>query len=718
MDNMMNKHTKILFTAGLAALLAVSCEREYPYQKVTPIDTPAKISLRVQDLDGEVALMAPKKKTFVIQVNAESIADELLTCVVKVDPSLVEAYNEANGTSYEAAPAEAYEITNDKLYLPRYNTTSSTSEITLKSAGLAEDGNAYLLPLTISEVKSKSERQLDMTESDRTVFILFRRKILPLSGFEFGTGTESDPYLIYTQTDFLCMSKGLKAGQPTYFRLESDIDMSDYEDWIPVNSVASSEIHLDGNGKTVKGFNCSADTYPSLFGLFTGSVKDITFDNPVITTGTSSAGLIAAHVENPENPEASTVISNVTVNSMILNSSGTNGKGNMLGGIAGSAANTEFRNVKVSVDIKDADNNGAAASQVGGILGTATSLPSSFIDCHTSGSVTGHHSTAGVLGYAMANGCVLTNCSSEVTVTAFGNNSGGLVGYANPSTVITDCSSSGNVTGKGTFTGGLVGQATGSKIIHSHASGNINAGGHYAGGLLGGGEDGNLTIQKCYATGDLTAASGKNHVGGLVGNMDTKGVTGNSLMEDCYATGNLKSQGTGRMYGGLIGAIEKSTGDVIRRCYASGDVILDGTSVTCGGLVAIAKTGSSGNDALTLSINLTMEYCVAWNKTIQNGNNPASWSSGAFIGASSALNNLRSNYRRADMELIDFGGITLKDQADVSPSAPLEGTDAANYKFAYHGKAAAKDATLTSVARNLGWPESTWDFSGDIPKLK
>ena len=714
----MNTYSKILFCAGLAALMSVSCNKEYPYQKVTPIDTPASVSLIVRDLDGEVALMAPKKKTFTLQIQARAIADELLTAIIKADPSLVESYNQAHGTSYEAVPAEAYEITTDRLFLPRYNTVSSTSELTLKSAGMQEDGKAYLLPLTIAEIKSESAHEFDMSDDDRTVYVIFRRKVLPESGFEYGTGTADDPYLIYTQTDFLCMSKAQKAGKPTYFRLEEDIDMSDYEDWVPVNSVNSTEIHFDGNGKTIKGFNCSADTYPSLFGIFTGSVRNLTFENPVLTTGTTSAGLLAACIGNSEAPEKATEISDIMVKGLQVNSSGTNGKGNMLGGIAGTAYNATFNNIDVELVVADADNNNAAVSQVGGIVGTASLAPSVFTNCHTSGSLVGHHSTAGILGYAQVEGCTLTDCSADVAVNSFGNNTGGLLGYANPATVITDCHATGNITGKGNFNGGLVGQATGATIIHSYATGNISSGGNYAGGLIGGGENGNLTVQKCYATGDVTSVDGKNHVGGLIGNMDTKGATGHSLVEDCYASGDLTSQGKARMYGGLVGVVEKSTGDVIRRCYASGNVILTGTYVTCGGLIAMAKTGSSGNDAQTLSIDFTMEYCIAWNKTVQNGNNPTSWSSGAIIGASSALNTLRSNYRRADMEFIDYGGVTLTDQSDVSPSAPLEGTIPSSYKFAYHGKAADKDATLTSVAKMLGWPESVWDFSGDIPLLK
>jgi hypothetical protein len=42
----------------------------------------------------------------------------------------------------------------------------------------------------------------------------------------------------------------------------------------------------------------------------------------------------------------------------------------------------------------------------------------------------------------------------------------------------------------------------------------------------------------------------------------------------------------------------------------------------------------------------------------------------------------------------------------------------ATHQQAYHGKAAAADATISSVAKSLGWPEDIWDLSGEVPTLK
>ena len=708
---------KKLILSGAAALSIMACNRELPYETVTPIDSPAAVSLIVDGLDGEVALMAPKKKTFVLKAEAKSIADELLTLTVGSNPDLVAKYNEANGTDFAPVPVAAYEFSGKELYLPRYNKVSSVTELTLKSENMPEDGRTYLLPVVISDIKCEST-EFDMAPEDYTVYIQFRRKSLPASGYEYGTGTAEDPYQIFTQIELLSMAGALHKGQPTYFKMMENIDLSDYEDWVPVSANIPEEIHFDGNGKTITGFNSSSDSYNSFLGIFTGSFKNVTFENPVLNSGNITAtGLVAAKIGNADAPDKKTVVSDVVVKALKINTTSEKGKGDMIGGIAGSAVNAEFVGIDMEVDVIDADSNDKVASNVGGIVGKCEAIPSSFEKCTVKGSLKGHHSTGGILAYASVEGVKIKECSSSAVIKSFGNNTGGVLGYGKPNTEIMDCSATGDVTGGGTFTGGLVGCLNGSTVTHSFSTGNVYSKGHYTGGFIGGGENGGLTVRTSYSTGNVSSA-GKNHCGGFIGNMDTKGETGGSLIEDCYAAGNLIAEDSGRMFGGFIGVIEKSNNDVVRRCYAAGNVELVANVVTCGGFIAIAKTGSSGDDAKNLSINFTMEKCIAWNKKVINGNNPTSWSSGAFIGASSALSTLKDNYRRADMELVDYGGVKLTDQSNVSPSASLEGIDPAGFKFAYHGKAAEAGATLTSVAKKLGWPENVWDFSEDMPKLK
>ena len=77
---------------------------------------------------------------------------------------------------------------------------------------------------------------------------------------------------------------------------------------------------------------------------------------------------------------------------------------------------------------------------------------------------------------------------------------------------------------------------------------------------------------------------------------------------------------------------------------------------------------------------------------------------------------LTNNMRNPAMIFKDHNE-SVYDQDNTNDSKPL---DAQHYTkhFAYHGKAAAADATLSSVAQSLGWSADVWDFSKDIPVLK
>lgn len=357
------KTKNIIFVALLTALMAASCDQEYDYEKKERISEPAVLSLNVQNLEDTVALMSPKTKSYTVNVTASSIADEMLSLTVAADPSRVAAFNKEHGTSLEAVPGDAFELSSNTLMLPRYNTVSTTAQLTLKSSAMPEDGSLQVLALSITKVEGKDN--ISMTSSDSTVFILFRRKALPASGFELGTGTESDPYIIRNQLELISMVKGMKSGK-TYFKMDADVDMSDYEDWTPLNAVAPYDmaVDFDGCGHTITGFNCSSDAYPSMFGVLVGSFRNVTFDNPVITAGASGAGLLGSQCGAADFP---TEVKNVKVNNLRINMNGTaEGVGGLVGGIENKTDIT-IRRCYTSGDVS------TLTSVVGGLVGFAKS---------------------------------------------------------------------------------------------------------------------------------------------------------------------------------------------------------------------------------------------------------------------------------------------------------------------------------------------------------
>ena len=673
------KTHRILAIIGLSALLAAACTQEYDYQKKQKISTPANFTITIDSMEDTVVLMSPRTKSYTVKVTANSVADDILTLTIGSDPTKIAAYNRAHGTSFDAIPGDAFSLTKDQLILPRYNKVSSTTVLTLNSAAMPDDNTAHLLPLTITKIEGTSPTSLSQTDS--TFFILFRRRALPASGFELGTGTEADPYIIRNQTELTCVPRALKSGQTTFFKMEADVDLNGYEDWVPANSASPYDmaINFDGGGHKISNFFCNSESMPSFVGVLVGSIHDVTFENPVLDVNASRAGLLGAQAGTADGAKAE--IKNVNVTGMKINVVGTT---EGVGGLVGQAYNTTFSKVKVGANIIDADDDHKVPSSIGGLVGVVWS-GCLFSECETSGALHANQRGGGLIGYIRdtAEDIKVEKCSSSVEIVNESQNAGGLIGLAYaPKLTVTD----------------------------SHATGDVTTlASHYAGGLIGS-MNGTSTIQRCYATGNILC-NGGNHNGGLIGNAAR--TTGDSLIEDCYATGNVTLKASnGRMAGGLVGVIENKTGITIRRCYASGDIKSEYSVV--GGLVAFAKSGT-----LTDNINFTLENSIAWNKVISCPTAaPTTWSSGAVIAVSNVYNTLTNNYRRPDMTFSDGSDFGLFDSPNVSASAPLKDAEKVTYYYPYHGIAAPAGSTISSVAKTLGWPTDIWDLSGDAPKLK
>lgn len=692
--------------------MLASCQKELPHRVVTPIDAPAEIGLSIEGVNETIGLMAPKTKAFPIIIKANTIADQLLTFTVAPDPDKVAEYNKANGTDYEMVPGDAYELSTKEFYLPRYNTVSSTGTLTIKANGLPDDGKTRVLPISISKIEGDAETK--MTAADSTVFITVFRVSLADMRFEKGTGTEADPYIVEYANDMLAMNNDLKEGEPTYIKLGADIDMSSIEEWMPVNITEPYKtIHFDGDGHTISNMYSNATDMPSLFGAIKGSVKNVNFKNCEIEIGASNAGagLIAGKAIDAEltNINATgTVISSMTV---------ATGSGKHIGGLVGISTNSKFEDINIEVDITDGNADGIVTRMIGGLVGVV--IPemtdddaeikaftekdknhSTFNNCQVSGKVSAYHYSGGFIGAISVENSEITNCSADVDMnfTAGGNYAGGFIGYANKGLKLTNC----------------------------HSSGNINNAGNYKGGFIGA-MQGNATIKRCSSTGNVVNTTGT-HVGGFIGNVgvgtadyNDKSFVGNTLIEDCYRSGDhLITEGngnSGRMNGGFIAMIEKPTDVTVRRCYSSGSMEAIGANGPISGFIAMFKMAS-----VPEAMNGLVEKCIAWNdKVVTSTTNASTWSSGVIVGVSSNTNTYTDCYRRADMVYSENCGgteYTPFDQENSSPTSPLAYNTAMQNKCPYHGKAAPADATCSSVAKMLGWPEDVWDLSGDMPKLK
>lgn len=215
-----------------------------------------------------------------------------------------------------------------------------------------------------------------------------------------------------------------------------------------------------------------------------------------------------------------------------------------------------------------------------------------------------------------ANSCELTNVSViNSSVTAKGT-IGGLVGKIDSSTActLTNCSADVAVTGTAYYVGGLVGQVTKGTLTHCSATGVVSTSSYYASALVGF-IHGTVSIEKCYATGDIkpTVDNTVANTGGIVGYMDA---SADLTILNCYYAGTIGTDAFKhrRWSGGILGRTGNGSKISVTNCYASffvktGNANVDGalvgnsesSSVTCSGYVGWSSFSKMAGTGTTVS---------------------------------------------------------------------------------------------------------------------
>lgn len=322
----------------------------------------------------------------------------------------------------------------------------------------------------------------------------------------------------------------------------------------------------------------------------------------------------------------------------------------------------------VSITASEISNTG----YVGGLFGSLLrgDVKNVNVDCN----VTGAQRVAGLVGHAMSS--EFTGCATSGSVTASDYYVGGLVGLMYDCNV-KNSSSSSNVTCNSlansySRVGGLIGQMlVGGTIEKCHTTGNVVGYGYFGGGLIGVAQanekvDGvlnnnTINIKSSYATGNVSLIREGNTkdagAGGLVGRMDG----GNYVVTDCYATGAIEAD---RYSAGFIGDLGLNDGETtvsltITRGFTNGDLSKLGPDAAGNHSDGVAVGCLRNPDAITIKCT----GFVAWNNL--------------------AVKKFIYN--------------------DLVPSAGN-----------YHGT----EGTISQQAKALGWDETVWDLTSDVPKLK
>ena len=261
-----------------------------------------------------------------------------------------------------------------------------------------------------------------------------------------GSGTQEDPYQIYTANDLQNINGH------SWYKLMNDIDLNGVK-WQPIGRNGATMANLDGGGFTIKNLSVK-DSASDFCGLFS-TLQDATITNLTLeecsVDGGSKTAVLAGDM-------TSCTISNVTIIK-------ANVKGDAnVGALAGNAYYCTLQNVQVL------ESTIGGSSLVGGIIGTADRLD-------------------------------ITLSSFNGDVTGSGN-VGGICAKANSATKISRSCTSGTVTGTGTDTkaAGIVAESR-ARISDCFTTANISAPG-YVGGIVG---LNYASVSNCYASGTLSS---------------------------------------------------------------------------------------------------------------------------------------------------------------------------------------------------------------------
>ena len=237
----------------------------------------------------------------------------------------------------------------------------------------------------------------------------------------------------------------------------------------------------------------------------------------------------------------------------------------------------------------------------------------------TSGVVTGTDYTGGLFGITSA---IISMSSSAGTVigNSGGNDVGGLIGFEQGGTV-TNTFSSANVIGF-TSTGGLVGNNRGT-IQLSYSTGSVTAmtGFDAVGGLVGYNSAG--TIEQSYSTSTVTASGSGNYLGGFAGFNAT-------TIDDSYAAGPVTGATSAQDVGGFIG----TNFGTLHNTYSTGLVTANGAT-NVGGFAGHTQTTIQNSFFDTDSSGQTQSIGDNFNNTDVDNVTTAQLTSQSFVAAHS-----------------------------------------------------------------------------------
>lgn len=367
---------------------------------------------------------------------------------------------------------------------------------------------------------------------------------------ESGSGTESDPYRIYSLADleafrdrvnkeehfsgvFFRLMDDITINEPDAFEYDEDgtiIGIRDEEsinEWIPIGNTVYTEFcgNFDGNGHSIIGQYVYYNGPNLYYAGFFGYIKYGTVCNLGVVDGYLSV----------------------------------NGGGHV-GAVVGSLAAGEISNCYNTCTIS---SNGPA----GGIAGNVRTLSekdTTITCCYNNGNILGEgYYHGGIIGLCEDSGNYISECYNVGSI--FGSERvGGIVGETTRDTYVNSCYNNGDIHGTA-WVGGIVGIAgnVSDSFNNGSVSGNTGVGG-IAGYINCGYES------DCYNAGEIFA---NNIAGGIAGEISVNGTYKEYVeMSSCYSIGKVNCDG--EITGGIVGRLYSTNGTfyaydamLIKNCY-------------------------------------------------------------------------------------------------------------------------------------------------------
>ena len=272
-----------------------------------------------------------------------------------------------------------------------------------------------------------------------------------------GPLSDGGEYHVRTVDDLIKMRNMVNAGMPmknVTVKLESDLDLSAYENWTPIGgeeftAAAVFSGTFDGGNHTISGLNIDTkERLSGLFGNVDGTVKNLKLTGNI--KGDEYVGGIAAFLYGG------------TIENCYVSMSGFGGR-EAMGGIAAAATNNAvIRRCTYSGSVQgctDKDKIDEDYGYVGGLVGLLTG-GSLMEECSfDGGEITGTDGTGGLVG-VMSN-ATMQNCihrAGDIDAPA-GQHVGGVAGFVGTKgKIINCCHCAGQINGV-SYVGGVAGSA-------------------------------------------------------------------------------------------------------------------------------------------------------------------------------------------------------------------------------------------------------------------